>query len=64
MNIAAWIFVAVLSWAAYSVYSNLKTSKKFVDEVYSEPKENIPSTYLLEIRNMSEEYPYLKEYTK
>ena len=56
--------MAGLSWAAYSVYSNLKTSKKFVDEIYTQPKENIPSTYLLEIRNMSENYPYLKEYTK
>jgi hypothetical protein len=42
MDIATWIIVAVLSWAAYVGYSNLKTSKKFVDDLYSEPKENIP----------------------
>jgi hypothetical protein len=64
MDIATWIIVAVLSWAAYAGYSNLKTSKKFVDDLYSQPKENIPSTYLLAIRNMTENYPYLKDYTK
>jgi hypothetical protein len=64
MDIAAWILVTVLSWAAYSGYSNLKTSKKFIDEVYSEPKENISSTYLLAIRNITEDHPFLKEYTK
>lgn len=64
MDIAAWILVAVLSWAAYAAYSNLKTSKKFVDEVFSEAKENIPSKYLLAIRNMTEDCPYLKDYTK
>lgn len=64
MDIATWILVAVLTWAAYAAYSNLKTSKKFVDDLFSEPKENIPSTYLLAIRNMTENYPYLKDYTQ
>ena len=64
MNIIAWLLVGGLSWASYSAYSNLKTSRKFIDEVYAEPKDKIPSTYLLAIRNMTEEYPFLQEYTK
>jgi hypothetical protein len=52
MDIATWIIVAVLSWAAYAGYSNLKTSKKFVDDLYSEPKENIP----LDISISNQEY--------